>query len=312
MNGFFSFVARRVVYGVLVVISVTVVLFSILQMMPGDAIELLGGSRISKNRIEMMRTAWGLDKPPAVQYLYWLRNLATGNMGVSIMTSQDVSRMIMSRLPYTLLLTFLAIAVQYLVAIPLGLAAGVCRDSLFDRICVQVTVILRAIPSFWLGILLILMFSVKLRVFPVSGYNGPSSLALPVLSISLPLIADTMRLTRSEVVEVMAERHVTTARAKGLTGRSILIRHVLRNSMVPVTVMFFLMFPWLVGGSVVIETVFSWPGMGRLLWRSVSQQDYPVIQGIIFIIAVLTVICSTIGDIVLSLLDPRIKGALKS
>jgi peptide/nickel transport system permease protein len=312
MNGFLSFILRRVAYGMLVVVSVTVVLFSILQMMPGDAIELLGGSRISKNRIEMMRAAWGLDKPPAVQYLYWLRNLATGNMGVSIMTSQNVAAMIMGRLPYTLLLTFIAIMVQYLVAIPLGLAAGVYRDSMFDRICVQFTVILRAIPGFWLGILLILLFSVKLRIFPVSGYSGPRSLVLPVLSIALPLIADTMRLTRSEVVEVMAERHVTTARAKGLTERLILIRHVLRNSMVPVTVMFFLMFPWLIGGSVVIETVFSWPGMGRLLWRSVAQQDYPVIQGIIFIIAILTVICSTIGDIVLSLLDPRIKGALKS
>jgi peptide/nickel transport system permease protein len=260
----------------------------------------------------MMRTVWGLDKPPVIQYLYWLRNLATGNMGVSIMTSQNVAGMIMSRLPYTLLLTFTAILAQYLVAVPLGLAAGVCRDTPFDRVCVQLTVILRAIPGFWLGILLILLFSVKLRMFPVSGYSGPSSLVLPVLSIALPLIADTMRLTRSEVAEVMAERHVTTARAKGLAERLILLRHVLRNSMVPITVMFFLMFPWLIGGSVVIETVFSWPGMGRLLWRSVSQQDYPVIQGIIFIIAVMTVICSTIGDIVLSLLDPRIKGALKS
>ncbi|MDR1966575.1 MAG: ABC transporter permease [Synergistaceae bacterium] len=312
MNGFFAFVLRRALYGALVVLSVTAILFSILQMMPGDAIELLGGNRISKNRIEMMRVAWGLDKPPAIQYLYWLRNLATGNMGVSIMTSQDVAKMILGRLPYTLLLTFLALAVQYLAAIPLGLIAGVYRDSLFDRICVQSAVILRAIPSFWLGILLILLFSVKLRLFPVSGYSGLQSLVLPVLSIALPLIADTMRLTRSEVVETMAEKHVTTARAKGLRERLILLRHILRNSMVPVSVMFFLTLPWLIGGSVVVETVFSWPGMGRLLWRSVAQQDYPVIQGIIFVIAVLTVVCSTVGDIVLSLLDPRIKGAVKS
>jgi peptide/nickel transport system permease protein len=312
VSDFLRFTVRRAVYGIFVVVVVTALLFAILQMMPGDAVSLLGGNRVSKNRIEMMRQAWGLDKPAAVQYFYWLRNLATGNMGVSILTSQDVARMIMGRLPYTMGLTLCALIVQYIVAIPLGLAAGVLKNSKFDKICVQVTVMLRAIPSFWLGILLILLFSVKLSLLPVSGYSGARSMILPVLSLALPMIADTLRLTRAEVMEVMAERHVSTAMAKGLPERLILLRHILRNSLVPVTVMFFLSLPWLIGGSVVVETVFSWPGMGRLLWRSVAQQDYPVIQGIIFVIAVLTVICGMIGDIVLSLLDPRIKGAVRN
>jgi peptide/nickel transport system permease protein len=306
------FVLRRVLYGLLVVVAVSAVLFSILQMMPGDAIELLGGNRVSKNRIEAMREAWGLDKPPVLQYFYWLRNMAAGNMGVSIITSQEVKKIIFARLPYTLGLTICALFVQYLVALPLGLLAGMNKDSWFDRASVQLTVVLRAMPNFWLGILLMLLFSVKLRIFPISGYSGPSSLALPVLSIALPYIADTMRLTRAEVIETMAERHVVTARAKGLPEKLIMMRHVLRNSLVPVAVMFFLSLPWLIGGSVVVEAVFSWPGMGRLLWRSVAQQDYPVIQGIVFIITVLTVICNTIGDVVLSLLDPRIKGVVKN
>ncbi|MDR3281228.1 MAG: ABC transporter permease [Synergistaceae bacterium] len=312
MRDFALFVARRVLYGLLVIVAVSAVLFSILQMMPGDAIELLGGNRVSRARIDAMRVAWGLDKPPAWQYFYWLRNLAGGNMGVSILTSQDVAKMISSRLPYTLGLTLCALLVQYLIAIPIGLIAGVNKDSWFDRASVQATVILRAMPNFWLGILLMLLFSVKLRMFPISGYSGAKSLVLPVLSIALPYIADTMRLTRAEVIETMAERHVTTARAKGLSERLILLRHVLRNSLVPVTVMFFLALPWLIGGSVVVEAVFSWPGMGRLLWRSVAQQDYPVIQGVVFVITTLTVVCNTIGDVVLSLLDPRIKGAVRN
>lgn len=312
MKGVLKFALRRATYGILVVLAVTMVLFAILQMMPGDAIELLGGDRISPERIALMKTQWGLDKPPVVQYFYWLKNLATGNMGTSILTSQDVGEMIMERLPYTLGLTFLALLVEYLLALPLGLIAGVTRGSWFDRFCVQLTVVLRAIPNFWLGILLILLLSVKYPLFPVSGYQGPSSLVLPVLTIALPLVADTMRLTRAEVIEVMVERHVITARAKGLGEKLILLRHVLRNAMVPVTVMFFLALPWLIGGSVVVETVFSWPGMGRLLWRAVTQQDYPVIQGIIFVIALLTVVSNTVGDIALSLLDPRIKGAVKN
>ena len=312
MGDFLRFVARRAIYGIFVVIVVTAVLFAVLQMMPGDAISLLGGTRVSQNRIEMMRRTWGLDRPPVIQYFYWLRNLATGNMGISITTSQDVAQMILSRMPYTLGLTICALLVQYIIAIPLGLIAGVWKNSKFDKACVMITVILRAIPSFWLGILLILLFSVKLSLLPVSGFSGASSMILPVLSLALPMIADTLRLTRAEVMEIMTERHISTARAKGLSEYLVLLRHVLRNSLVPVTVMFFLSLPWLIGGSVVVETVFSWPGMGRLLWRSVAQQDYPVIQGIIFFIAVLTVACGMIGDIALSLLDPRIKGAVRS
>jgi peptide/nickel transport system permease protein len=312
VKNFLLFAFRRVIYGALVVVVVSAVLFAILQMMPGDAISLLGGSRVSKNRIEMMRAAWGLDKPAIMQYFYWLRNLVLGNMGISILTSQDVAKMIYGRLPYTLGLTFCALLLQYAVAIPMGLIAGVRKDSWFDRISVQITVALRAMPNFWLGILLMMLFAIKLRLLPLSGYSGSKSLVLPVLSIALPYIGDTMRLTRAEVIETMTERHVVTARAKGLRERMILLRHVLRNSMVPVTVMFFLSLPWLIGGAVVVEAVFSWPGMGRLLWRSVAQQDYPVIQGIVFVITVLTVICNAVGDIVLSLLDPRIKGAVKS
>jgi peptide/nickel transport system permease protein len=158
-----------------------------------------------------------------------------------------------------------------------------------------------------LAIILIIIFAIQWNLFPISGYEGPASIVLPVLSLTLPLIADTMRLTRSEVLEVMREQYVLTARSKGLPERRLLLKHVLRNALIPVTVTFFLSLPWVIGGSVVIESVFSWPGMGRLLWVSIVNQDLPVVQAIVFVIAVLTIICNTLGDMACAFLDPRIR-----
>ena len=170
-----------------------------------------------------------------------------------------------------------------------------------------VMVILWSMPAFWLGILFMIEFSIRHTVFPISGYSGFISLVLPALTLALPSMAQTFRLTRSEVLDVMEERHVETAYAKGITDRGVLIKHVLRNALIPVTVTFFLSLPWLIGGSVVVENVFAWPGMGQLLWKCISKQDFPVVQGLVFVIAVLTVICNLIGDIVAGMLDPRIR-----
>ncbi|MDN5312370.1 MAG: peptide/nickel transport system permease protein [Thermoanaerobacteraceae bacterium] len=173
------------------------------------------------------------------------------------------------------------------------------------------TIILWSIPTFWLGILLILLFSIKLKILPVSGYSGFNSIILPIMTATLPYLASTLRLTRSEVLEVLREKYVITAYAKGLNTKKVLIFHVLRNALIPVTVMFFLSLPWLIGGSVIIESIFAWPGMGRLLWKAISTQDFPVVQGIIFIIAILTVISNILGDIITAYLDPRIRLEIK-
>ncbi len=301
------YILRRLMIGVLVVISVSVVIFGIMQMMPGDPIDLMVGPRVSPEQIAEMKARWGLDKPAPVQYFYWLWNVLHGDFGVSITTKQQVSYLIQQRLPFTLMLTGAAILVEYLCAVPLGLIAAVRKDKLFDKAMTVVMVVLWSMPPFWLGILFMIAFAINIQIFPISGYSGFISLVLPALTLALPSMAQTFRLTRSEVLDVMDEKYVETAYAKGIGEKHILIKHILRNALIPITVTFFLSLPWLIGGSVVVENVFAWPGMGQLLWKCIAKQDFPVVQGIVFIIAVLTVICNLIGDIVAGMLDPRIR-----
>lgn len=301
------YILKRLLIGVLVVLCVSLVIFGILQAMPGDPVELMTSPRVSQAKVAEIRARWGLDQPPVVQYFYWLGNVLTGNFGVSITTGQAVTYLIAQRLPYTLMLTGVAIVVEYAIAIPLGLFAAVHKDGPFDRAMNVIMVVLWSMPGFWLGVLLIMFFSIRLGALPISGYSGPVSMILPVLTLALPNLAQTFRLTRSEVLDVLDARYVKTATAKGLLRDKVLVRHVLRNALIPVTVTFFLSLPWLIGGAVVVENVFAWPGMGQLLWTGIQKQDFPIVQGIVFVISILTVICNLIGDVVSGLLDPRIR-----
>ncbi len=311
MNDMLTYSIKRLIQGVFVIIAVTAILFTIMQMMPGDPIKLISNPRIPQERIEELRHLWGLDKPGVVQYFYWLYNIIKGDFGTSIISGQKVSLLIAERLPYTLMLTGPALIIQFLISVFLGLLAAYKRDSFFDKLIVNLAIILRAIPIFWLGILFIMFFSLKLKILPVSGYSGFKSLILPLSTLVLPYLAINLRLTRSEVLEVLRERMVLTAYAKGLNDQQVLFRHVLRNALIPATVMFFLSLPWIFGGSIIIESVFAWPGTGKLLWKSIVGQDFPVVQGIILIIALLTVISNTTGDIITALLDPRIRLEIK-
>ncbi|HDK26277.1 MAG TPA: ABC transporter permease [Candidatus Atribacteria bacterium] len=311
MNDMLTYTIKRLFQGVFVVIAVTVIVFSIMQLMPGDPIRLICNPRIPQERIEELRHLWGLDKPIIIQYFYWFSNVVKGDFGTSIISGQKVSTLIAQRLPYTLMLTGPALLLEFIISVFLGLIAAYKRDSIFDKLIVNMAIILRAIPIFWLGILFIMLFSLKLRILPVSGYSGFKSLILPLSTLVLPYLATNLRLTRSEVLEVLRERMVLTAYAKGLNDQQVLFRHVLRNALIPTTVLFFLSLPWIFGGSVIIESIFAWPGTGKLLWKSIVGQDFPVVQGIIFIIALLTVISNTMGDIIAAILDPRIRLEIK-
>jgi len=303
-----QYLVRRLAWAVVTVITVTVILFAILHSMPGDPIRMITDPRMPAEQIEVLKARWGLDQPMYIQYFTWMSNILQGDFGTSIETRQPVAQLILNRFPYTMALTFTALIFRYLIGVIVGLVVAVKRGGWLDNLLVVGTVTLRSIPNFWLGIMLMLFFSVRLGWLPISGYEGPTSLILPVISLGLPWLADTMRLTRTEALEVMREDYVTTAHAKGVPHKRVLIKHVLRNALIPVTVMFFLSIPWLIGGSVVIENVFAWPGMGRLLWRSILSQDIPVVQGIVLIISVLTVISNTTGDIVCAFLDPTIRA----
>lgn len=311
MNDMLNYTLRRLYQGVFVIIAITAILFLIMQLMPGDPIKLISNPRIPQERIEELRHLWGLDKPIIIQYIYWFSNIIRGDFGTSIISGQKVSTLITERLPYTLMLTGPALLIEFIISVFLGLIAAYKRDSIFDKLIVNLAIILRAIPIFWLGILFIMFFSLKLKILPVSGYSGFKSLILPLSTLVLPYLATNLRLTRSEVLEVLREKMVLTAYAKGLNNQQVLFRHVLRNALIPTTVLFFLSLPWIFGGSIIIESVFAWPGTGRLLWKSIVGQDFPVVQGIIFIIALLTVISNTTGDIITAILDPRIRLEIK-
>ncbi len=307
MNDVIHFAVKRLIMGIAIVLFVSVIVFAIMQAMPGDPIDLMVDTRVSEERVAELKAEWGLDKPAIVQYFYWLGNILQGDFGMSVSMKQNVGDLIMQRLPYTLMLTGAALLIEYLIAIPLGLLAAVKKDRLTDKALTVGTIVLWSMPQFWLGVLLMFIFSITLGVLPLSGYSGFASLILPAFTLALPTLAQIFRLTRSEVLDVMRERYVMTANAKGLSSKKVLIKHILRNALIPVTVMFFLSLPWLIGGAVVVENVFAWPGMGQLLWKAISKQDFMVVQGIIFVITILTVICNLIGDIISGILDPRIR-----
>lgn len=302
-----EYIIRRLMIGVFVLITISILLFAIMHSMPGDPIQLIAGDRADPQKILALRIKFGLDKPIYIQYFKWLFNALRGDFGISILDSQPVSTLIMSRLKFTLMLSGIAVMLQYILAIPIALLSAVKKNTFFDKATVYTTIVFWSTPQFWLGILLILLFAIKIPIFPISGYQGPQSLVLPVATILLTQMASGIRITRSEIIDILNEKYVVTAYAKGLKKSTILIRHVLRNALIPTTVMFFLSIPWIIGGSVIVEKIFAYPGMGYLLWTSITKQDYPVVQGIVMIITLLTVISNTFGDVIVAYLDPRIR-----
>lgn len=306
--GLLTYVLKKFLIGIPVIFGVTIILFYIMYMLPGDPIKLLlAGERVTPARIEELRRAWGLDQPVYIQYFYWLSHIVRGDLGVSIVTKEPVALLISQRLPYTLTLMLISTLLSYSIGVLAGLITALKRGTLIDGFVSIVGVVNYSIPGFWFGLMLMLAFGYYLQLLPISGYEGPHSLVLPALSLALPSSAYVMRLTRAEMVEVLNEDYIRTAWAKGLNKRRVLLVHALRNAMIPVVVMFFLDMPWLIGGAVVIETLFALPGMGRLLYVSIIRQDYAVVQGIVLIITVLTVVFNTLGDVVVAVLDPRIR-----
>jgi len=279
-----------------------------MYMLPGDPIKLLlAGERVTPAKIEELRRAWGLDQPVYIQYFYWLSHVVRGDLGVSIVTKEPVTFLISQRLPYTLALMLISTLLSYTIGVISGILTALRRGTLVDSVVSIAGIVGYSIPGFWFGLMLMLAFGRYLQLLPISGYEGPHSLILPALSLALPSSAYVMRLTRAEMIEVLNEDYIRTAWAKGLNERRVLLVHALRNAMIPVVVMFFLDIPWLIGGAVVIETLFALPGMGRLLYVSIIRQDYAVVQGIVLIITVLTVVFNTLGDIVIAVLDPRVR-----
>lgn len=298
---------QRLLLSIPVVLGVTVIVFAILFLTPGDPIRAMVGERASEARVQEIRAQFGLDRPWPVQYIRWLGRVLQGDLGISIAAKRPVTQLIAEQLPFTLRLTLGAFAIGTLCGIGLGVLAAVKQNSWLDHLITYTSLFWFSMPGFWLGLMLMLVFGLWLRWTPISGYRGASAMVLPALTMALPQMGSIARLVRNEMLEALHEEYVKTAHAKGLHPLWIFYRHALRNALIPVTVLLFLSLPWLLGGAVVVESIFAWPGVGRLMYQALTQKDFPVVQGLLLIIALSTVFANLLGDIATSLLDPRIE-----
>ncbi len=301
-----SYVARRLLQAVVVCLGISLITFLLLHVV-GNPVLLLLPQDASDADVALLKAKLGLDRPLWVQYLAFLRDAARGDFGQSLFTQESALALILERLPATLELTAAGMLVAVALAIPLGVTAAVRRGALGDRLCTVGAVAGQAMPIFWLGIMLIILFAVKLRVLPASGRGTLGHLVLPAVTLGAYLAPLTMRLTRSEMLEVLAQDYIRTARAKGLRETVLLYKHALRNAAVPIVTILGLQFGRLLGGAVVTETVFAWPGVASLAVKAIRTYDYPVVQGSVVFLALVIVVVNLLTDVVIATLDPRIR-----
>lgn len=305
-----AFVVRRLLLLIPVFLAVSVVIFMILHLIPGDPVDNLLRVGASAEKRAEITARYGLDRPLVVQYGIWLGNVLQGDLGTSIVTRRPVSDLIGQALPHSLLLGGLALAFSTISGIALGLVAALKRDRWPDQMIMGGVLLGSTLPSFWLGLLLILAFSVQLGWFPVSGARGWDSLVLPVLTIGLGGMALVARVTRVAMIEASGQDFVLLLHAKGLSARRINLRHVVRHALIPVVTILALRIGWVLGGAVTVEYVFARPGLGTTLIKSLSQHDYPVVQASLFMLAVAVMLGTLLGDLLQALMDPRVRGAL--
>ncbi len=331
-----GYILRRLGQAVPVLLGVTFVVFLLMYLTPGDPVQLFMGQAgiVSQEEIERVRHEFGLDRPFVEQYGLFLGGILRGNLGQSIIYRRPVATLIGERLPATIELTLFASLIALLVAIPAGVVAAVRRNTWLDAIGTTVSLLGVSLPGFWLGLILIFVFSVMLKVLPVAGRasygtglhwqtgfllldamlqgNWPAfvdilrHLVMPALALSAGMMAMTMRLTRSSLLETIHQDYVRTAQAKGLPQRWVILRHALRNALLPVVTAIALNVGALLGGNMVVETVFSWPGLGRLVVEAVESRDYPLIRGCVLVYAVTYVFLNLIADLSYARLDPRV------
>ncbi|MFA9560027.1 ABC transporter permease [Evansella sp. AB-rgal1] len=279
----------------------------ILVYVAGDPVTLMLPETATQEDRERLTVALGLDQPFHMQYVQYVTNMLQGDFGTSYVYRQPAFDLVMERLGITLLLAACSMLVAIVISIPLGLLAALYRNSVIDFFISAISILGKAMPNFWIGIMLILFFSVTYQIFPVSGSGTISHLVLPSVTLGVALAAEMTRLIRASVLEVIEQDFVQTARSKGLVESLVLSRHVFLNALIPVVTIIGLQFPQLIGGTIVVETVFSWPGIGRLLLSAMNAKDMSVVQTIVFVIAIITIFTNLLTDMVYRLLDPRIK-----
>ncbi|MDO8478992.1 MAG: ABC transporter permease [Candidatus Rokubacteria bacterium] len=292
---------------VLIVFGVSTILFFAMRS-TGDPAAVIAGPNASGEQVEAIRQQLGLTAPLMTQYRTFLIDLVHFRFGDSLLLQVPAVRLVLEALVPSLVLVGVSIVVTVCVAVPLGVVAAVNRNSPLDGAVRFVVLLGQSMPPYWLGLLLILVFAVKLRVTPSFGYGDARHLILPAVTLSMFLLAKLVRLTRANVLEVLGRDFVRTARAKGLSEMSVMFKHALRNALVPVIIIIAVDFGQLFGGAVIVETIFSWPGLGQRLVQSVLSRDFPVIQATVFLIALIVTVSNTLAEVLARLVDPRLRA----
>ena len=295
----------------IVLFGVSTLVFLLLTLIPGDPVDVVLGESARAADRDAMRTALGLDQPWPQRLMAYYADLLRGDLGESLVQRRPVAALILERLPATLVLALAAFLIVVVIALPLGLAAAWYRGRWPDRLVQMIALVGISIPNFWLGPLLVLLFSIALGWTPVSGNDGPASLVLPAVTLGLSMLAITTRMMRGALLEVAGMPFVQTARCKGLAESRVVWRHALPNALLPVLTVLGLQLGGLLAGAVITEVVFAWPGIGSLLIEAIQQRDYPLIQGVVLVIAISYVLINRGTDLVVGLLDPRVRDAIR-
>ncbi|PXF50867.1 MAG: glutathione ABC transporter permease GsiC [Candidatus Methanophagaceae archaeon] len=313
-----NYILKRIILLAPILLLVSLITFSILYIIPGDPAETIltgPGGAADPKAVEEFRVKMGLDRPLHIQYLKWLNNVLHGNFGYSYMTEQPVLDPILPAFRATLKLAVASMILSLLISIPVGIISAIKQYSLIDNLSMTGALLGVSMPNFWQGLLLILLFAVYLGWFPVAGYgeNGDfEHLVLPAITLGTSSAAITTRLMRSSMLETIRQDYIQAARAKGLSERVVIGKHALKNALIPVVTVAGLNFGYLLDGSVVVETIFAWPGIGKLMVGSIYMRDYPMIQGCILFVALVYVAVNLVVDILYTFLDPRIRYETKA
>ncbi len=302
-----KYLIKRLLLAIPVLLVTAMLVFSALHLAGGDPVNLIAGPTAPKETRDAIRVRLGLDKPLPVQFAIYMGNILKGDLGNSIFSRREVSEMIVEKLPITAELGLAAFTLAYILAIPIGIIAALNRNKFVDWFSMILALIGVSMPGFWLGMILIYTFSLKFRLLPPIGYGDYQSLIMPALALGLPRVGRIARITRSSILEVIGLDYIRTAQAKGLAESVVVLKHALRNAVMPIISLMGLDFGYIIGGSVVIESVFARTGIGDMMLRAIYNRDFPVLQGGIFVLATAIILSNIFADIAYMVADPRIR-----
>ena len=302
-----KFILKRILWMIPVLVGVLFIVFSINRLTPGDPVTAILGSNYTQEQYDMQEKAMGLDKPFLVQFANYVRNIVTRfDFGTSYQSRQNVGAEIAKRLPTTLSLGILGVLVTAVIGIPLGIVAATHQNSIFDYIVTVISMFFASMPNFWMALMMIIIFSLNLRWVPATGLATWKAWILPVLSLGLSPVASVTRMTRSSMLEVIRQDYIRTARAKGLEEGTVIRRHALKNALINVVTVIGMQMSMIMGGSVIVESIFAIPGLGTYMMQGINTKDYPVVQGCVLIIAMAVCVMNLLVDLVYGFIDPRV------